>query len=67
MVLRACFTQICSLQRNHVKYTINYKKKTGSGVLYVSLLTALGKVIKTKALVPRGYKQQQLWYQWHKQ
>ena len=46
--------------------TANTYKKTGCGVIDVSPLFALGKVIKTKALVPRGHKQQQLWHQGHK-
>ena len=40
--------------------------KTGSGVLAVSLLIALGKVIKQRALAPRGHEQQRLWCQGHK-
>ena len=44
----------------------NSYKKTGCGDLYASPSIDLGIVIKTKALAPRGHKQQQLWCQWHK-
>ena len=45
---------------------MKYTTKTGYGGLAVSLLIALDKVIKKRALVPRGYKQQRLWCQEHK-
>ena len=38
----------------------NKLQKTGSGVIDASLSIALGKVIKTKALAPKGHKQQKL-------
>ena len=40
--------------------------KTGLGGLDLVLSIALGKVIKQRAMVPRGHKQQRLWHQWHK-
>ena len=40
--------------------------KTGLGGLDVVLLITLGKVIKQRAMAPRGHKQQRLWCQWHK-
>ena len=43
----------------------NKLQETGSGVIDASSLIALGKVIKTKALAPRGQKQQKLWCQGH--
>ena len=40
--------------------------KNWFGVIDVPPSIALGKVIETKALAPRGDKQQQLWCQGHK-
>ena len=53
MIQWAVFTQISYLLRNHLQIMLNLYKN-GYGVDNVSLSTALGTVIKTKALAPRA-------------
>ena len=54
MVQWAVVTQISCSTEKPFENSINFMLKTGIGVNSVSLLTALGRVIKTKALAPRA-------------
>ena len=51
-----------------VNHLLKHKQtgKTGLGGLDVILMIALGKVIKQRAMAPRGHKQQKLVHQGHK-